>query len=69
MKDDLEEATHEELVELFLPHSIWDKTDFFIYRHSHVLWRILHWCWFCIYCGKRHFRADSSKCQKGEGNG
>ena len=39
------------------------KLNFLIFRKSHFLWSIIHWNWFCIWCGRKHFYFTTKKCE------
>lgn len=55
--------TDEDLVDFFtLRYDFIGRIDIWIHSHSHIFWSLIHWNWFCIYCGKHHFRQD--KCRK-----
>ena len=52
--------TDEELIKLLMLPS---KIEFWLFRHSQFLYSLLYWSWFCIWCGKKHFRFSDKKCQ------
>jgi len=65
-KKKVDSTTDDELANLFKPHSLFDRVDFFIFCHWHFLWKVLNWNWFCIWCGKEHFSFNEERCRNEE---
>lgn len=51
------QLSREECIRLLCPKTF----DFWLGTRLHLLWRIVHWNWFCSWCGKKHFYLHSRK--------
>ena len=39
------------------------KIDLWIFSKCHFIWSLIHWNWFCIWCGRDHFRISDKRCK------
>ena len=39
------------------------RLDMWLHSQANLFWRIIHWNWFCIYCGKTHLRIRDKHCK------
>lgn len=43
--------TREELIDCLIPHTFWEKVNFWIFCHCELSWHIINWNWFDIWEG------------------
>ena len=60
----VDDMTDEELVDFFtLRHDWLGRIDLWVFGNLYLLWCTVHWSWFCIWCGKYHFKITSKPCK------
>ena len=57
----VDSMTDEELTKFFSPVGSFDR---WLFGKSEFMWHLLNFNWFCIWCGKSHFRFSDMKCRE-----
>jgi len=56
--------TDEELIGVLMGYRcrLQGRIDLALFTHCKVLWSIIHWNWYCPWCGRSHFRIRDDAC-------
>uniref|UniRef100_A0A6M3IHL8 Uncharacterized protein n=1 Tax=viral metagenome TaxID=1070528 RepID=A0A6M3IHL8_9ZZZZ len=64
-RKEIDSMSDQDMIDLLtLRHDFLGRIDLWLHAHAHFIWAILHLNWFCIWCGKEHFRWTETRCKE-----